>query len=62
MPEPRFIERIDLMAPPGTQAALRDAARNEGQTVSEFVRQAIRQRLRQVDSRSADTTQQEAAR
>ncbi len=41
MPEPLFTEQINLMAPPGLQAEIREAARSEGQTASEFIRQAI---------------------
>ncbi len=50
MPEPLFTEQINLMATPGLQAAIRDAAHSEGQTASEFIRQAIRVQLRRVDT------------
>ncbi len=43
--EPLFVDRISILTPPGFQARVRDAARQEGQTVSEFVRSAIRDRL-----------------
>ena len=43
-----FPELIQLKAPEGTQEAIRDAARQEGQTSSEFIRQAVRDRLRTV--------------
>ena len=43
-----FPELIQLKAPEGTQEAIREAAREEGQTSSEFIRQAIRGRLRVV--------------
>ncbi len=46
--EPIFIEQVHLMAPSGFQDKAREAARQEGQTASEFVRQAIRDRLRVV--------------
>ncbi len=50
MPEPLFVDQIHLMAPPGFHDAVKAAARNEGQTASEFIRQAIRVQLRRVDS------------
>ena len=49
MPEPLFTEQINVMAPPGLQAAIRDAARSEGQTASEFIRSAIRSQLKRLD-------------
>lgn len=57
MPDPLFVERIDLMAPPGTQAAIKEAARQEGQTVSEWVRGAIRDRLRRADGLAASAVE-----
>ena len=50
MPEPLFTEQINLMAPPGLQAEFREAASNEGQTASEFIRQAIRAQLRRTEA------------
>ena len=51
MPEPLFVEQIHVMAPPGFHAAVKEAARNEGQTASEFIRQAIRAQLRNSEAR-----------
>ena len=42
MSGPLFTEQINVMAPPGLQAAIREAARSEGQTASESIHQAIR--------------------
>ncbi len=49
--EPLFIERIHVLGPPGFHAAVKKAAREEGQTASEFIRQAIRVQLQQRDDR-----------
>ncbi len=49
MREPLFTEQVNLKAPEGTLAAVREAAREEGQTSSEFIRQAIRAQLRRVE-------------
>ena len=46
-----FPELIQLKATEGTQEAIREAA--EGQTSSEFVRQAIRARLRGAEQPAA---------
>ena len=49
MPEPReplFPEQLHLTVPEGTLAAVRSTAREKGQTISEFIRQAIRTQLR----------------
>ena len=46
--EPFFVDRISNLTPPGFQARVRDAARQEGQTVSEFIRSAIHDRFRTV--------------
>ena len=46
--EPFFVDRISILAPSGFQDQVRDAARQEGQTASEFIRSAIRDRLRVV--------------
>ena len=43
-----FPEPIQTKAPEGTQDAVREAARQEGQSSSEFIRQAVRDRLRAV--------------
>ena len=48
MPEPLFVEQLTIMAPPGFREEIREAARHEGKTSSEFVRQAVRDRLRTV--------------
>ncbi len=48
-----FPELIQLKAPEGTQEAVREAAREEGQTASEFIRQAIRARLRDAEQPAA---------
>ena len=40
-----FSEPIRFMVPEGLLAALRQAARREGVTLSEYVRQAVRERL-----------------
>ena len=48
-----FPELIQLKAQEGTQEPIRDAAREEGQTSSEFVRQAIRARLRGAEQQPA---------
>ena len=50
MPDPLFVDQIHLMAPPGFHAAVKEAARSEGQTASEFIRQAIRVQLKRTDS------------
>ena len=44
-----FPELIQVKTTAGTQEAVREAANREGQTVSEFVRQAIRAQLRRAD-------------
>ncbi len=43
-----FPELIQLKATKGTQEAVREAAAREGQTASEFIRQAIRGELRRA--------------
>ena len=48
MAEPLFIEQLSLMVPTGFQDAVREAAHQQGQTASEFIRSAIRDRLRSV--------------
>ena len=48
MPPVYFPELIQTKAPEGTQDAVREAARQEGQSSSEFIRQAVRDRLRSV--------------
>ncbi len=53
MPEPLFVEHISPMAPPGFQDAVRQAAHQEGQTAPEFIRAAIRDRLRTVAAEQA---------
>ena len=49
-----FPELIQLKAPEGMQDAVREAARQEGQSSSEFIRQAVRDRLRSVTPEQAD--------
>jgi metal-responsive CopG/Arc/MetJ family transcriptional regulator len=49
MREPIFPDYIQLKAPEGMLAAVKDAAREEGQTASEFIRVAIRAQLRRVE-------------
>ncbi len=44
-----FPELIQVKTTEGTQEAVREAASREGQTVSEFVRAAIRAQLRRTD-------------
>ena len=41
MAEPLFTEALTVMTPPGFRGAVRDAAREEGQTASKFIGQAI---------------------
>ena len=53
MREPIFPEFIQLKAPEGTREAVREAAREEGQTASEFIRSAIRDKLRTVEQPAA---------
>lgn len=50
-----FVERIHVLGPPGFRDAVREAARREGQSDSEFIRSAIRDRLRRggVEAASA---------
>ncbi len=45
----RFPELIQLKEPEGTQEAVREAARQQGQSSSEYIRQAIRAQLRRTD-------------
>ncbi len=44
-----FPELIQLRAPEGTQEAVCKAANREGQSASEFIRQAIRAQLRRTE-------------
>ena len=46
--EPFFVDRISILRPSGFQDTVRQAASQEGQTASEFIRSAIRDRLRVV--------------
>ncbi len=48
MPTPLFTEQLNLMIPPGFRETVQAAAQQEGQSVSEFIRSAIRDRLRTV--------------
>ncbi len=54
MPEPLFIEPLKLMVPPGFRDAIHEVARKQGQTASEFIRSAIRDKLRTVEIQAAD--------
>ncbi len=45
MPEPLFTQQVHFYAPEGLLDRVRDAARDNGQTASEFMRGAIRDRL-----------------
>jgi hypothetical protein len=56
MSEPLFVEQIHLMAPSGFQDAVREAARREGQTASEFIRQAVKTQIRRVEPEREATT------
>ena len=49
MAELLFIAQLTVMTPPGFRNAVRDAAREEGLTTSEFIRQAIRVKLNGAD-------------
>ena len=53
MREALFTEQIHLFAPPGLLDTVKVAAREEGQTASEFIRQAIRAQLRRADQMAA---------
>ena len=44
-----FLERIEIKAPEGTREAVCEAANREGQTLSEFIRAAVRDQLRRTD-------------
>ena len=48
MPTPLFTEQLNLMIPPGFRETVQAAAQQEGRSVSEFIRSAIRDRLRTV--------------
>ena len=54
MAEPLLIEQIKLMAPPGFRETVQAAARQEGRTASEFIREAIRDRLKRVEPTGAE--------
>ena len=53
MREALFTEQIHLFAPPGLLATVKVAAKEEGQTASEFIRAAIRAQLRRADQVAA---------
>ena len=53
MREALFTEQIHLFAPPGLLDTVKAAAKEEGQTASEFIRQAIRAQLRRADQVAA---------
>ena len=48
-----FPEDIYIKAPQGTKEAVREAAAEEGQTLSEFIRAAIRAQLRRASQTGA---------
>ena len=48
MPTPLFAEQLNLMIPPRFRETVQAAAQQQGQSVSEFIRSAIRDRLRTV--------------
>ena len=50
MVEPLFVDRIHLLGPPGFHDAVKQAARDEGQTTSEYIRQAIRSKMNDAES------------
>ena len=54
MSEPLYVEQIKLMAPPGFRETVQAAARQEGRTASEFIREAIRDRLRRTEPTKAE--------
>ncbi len=49
MREALFTEQIHLFAPPGLLDTVKVAAKEEGQTASEYIRAAIRAQLRRAD-------------
>ena len=48
MPEPTFPQKIHLSVPESLRERVQEAARDEGTTASEFIRQAIRAQLNRV--------------
>ena len=48
MAKPLFVERIHILGPPGFHAAVKQAARDEGQTTSEFIRSATHDKFSSV--------------
>ncbi len=51
MQEVTFKQKIHLAVPEVLHGQVKEAARNEGQTASEFIRQAIRAQLRNSEAR-----------
>jgi predicted HicB family RNase H-like nuclease len=49
MREPLFTEQLNLKAPEGMLAAVKEAARHQGQSSSEYIHQAIRAQVRRTD-------------
>ncbi len=49
MSEPTFPQKIHLSVPVSLRERVQEAARDEGTTVSEFIRQAIRAQLKGAD-------------
>lgn len=56
MPEPPFVEQIKVMAPAGFRNAVQEAARQEGPTASEWIRDAIQARLRGNEAGPAEAS------
>ena len=54
MRDSKFSERINLVVAPRTMEAVKEAAYQEGATLSEYVRQAIRNRLKRVPQLEGD--------
>ncbi len=50
MQEVTFKQKIHLAVPEVLHGQVKEAARSEGQTASEFIRQAIRAQLRRTDA------------
>ncbi len=53
MREALFTEQIHLFAPPGMLETVKAAAKEEGQTASEYIRAAIHAQLRRADQVAA---------
>ncbi len=53
MGQSTFPQKVHLSVPESLREQVHDAARQEGQTASEFIRSAIRDRLRTVEQPAA---------